>query len=180
MRTAVDKVHKGKGRTVNARFAVMCAHCLCDPDFCNVASGWEKGRVEKNVQDNRRRIWIEAVRHRFGSEQSLPLPYRGDRQRKPPLLAQQRFGEEAHQGQGAGPQGQRQGRFHGRHRLAPPRVARRCGLRPSRLGTRIHRHDQADKLATWLAIEATQIAETAAQSAADPHTLCRCKMHLLW
>ena len=67
MRTAVDKVHKGKGRTVNARFAVMCAHYLYDPDFCNVASGWEKGRVEKNVQDSRRRIWIEAARRRFGS-----------------------------------------------------------------------------------------------------------------
>ena len=67
MRTAVDKVHKGKGRTVNARFAVMCAHYLYDPDFCNVASGWEKGRVEKNVQDSRRRIWIEASRRRFGS-----------------------------------------------------------------------------------------------------------------
>ena len=67
MRTAVDKVHKGKGRTVNARFAVMCAHDLYDPDFCNVASGWEKGRVEKNVQDSRRRIWIEASRRRFGS-----------------------------------------------------------------------------------------------------------------
>jgi hypothetical protein len=49
MRTAVDKVHKGKGRTVNARFAVMCAHCLYDPDFCNVASGWEKGRGEERA-----------------------------------------------------------------------------------------------------------------------------------
>jgi len=67
MRTAVDKVHKGKGRTVNARFSVMCAHYLYDPDFCNVASGWEKGRVEKNVQDSRRRIWIDAARHRFSS-----------------------------------------------------------------------------------------------------------------
>jgi transposase len=67
MRTAVDKVHKGKGRTVNARFAVMCAHYLYDPDFCNVASGWEKGRVEKNVQDSRRRIWIDAAKRRFGS-----------------------------------------------------------------------------------------------------------------
>jgi hypothetical protein len=38
----------------------MCAHYLFDPDFCNVASGWEKGVVEKNVQDSRRRIWIEA------------------------------------------------------------------------------------------------------------------------
>ena len=57
MKTAVDKVKKGKGRVVNARFAAMCAHYLFDADFCNVASGWEKGVVEKNVQDSRRRIW---------------------------------------------------------------------------------------------------------------------------
>ncbi|MEZ5608816.1 MAG: IS21 family transposase [Burkholderiaceae bacterium] len=67
MRTAVDKVQKGKGRIVNARFANLCAHYLFDPDFCNVASGWEKGVVEKNVQDSRRRIWIEASTRRFGS-----------------------------------------------------------------------------------------------------------------
>ena len=67
MKTAVDKVKKGKGRIVNARFAVMCNHYLFDPDFCNVASGWEKGVVEKNVQDSRRRIWIEAGERRFGS-----------------------------------------------------------------------------------------------------------------
>jgi transposase len=67
MRTAVDKVLKGKGRVVNGRFEVMCAHYLFDPDFCNVASGWEKGVVEKNVQDSRRRIWIDAARQRFGS-----------------------------------------------------------------------------------------------------------------
>ncbi len=67
MKTAVDKVGKGKGRIVNARFAVMCAHYLFDADFCNVASGWEKGVVEKNVQDSRRRIWIEAAKQRFGS-----------------------------------------------------------------------------------------------------------------
>jgi hypothetical protein len=45
----------------------MCAHYLYDPDFCNVASGWEKGVVEKNVQDSRRRIWIDAAKQRFGS-----------------------------------------------------------------------------------------------------------------
>ena len=55
MKTAVDKVKKGKGRIVNERFATMCAHYLVEPDFCNVASGWEKGVVEKNVQDSRRR-----------------------------------------------------------------------------------------------------------------------------
>jgi len=71
MKTAVDKVKKGKGRVVNARFAAMSAHYLFDPDFCNVASGWEKGRVEKNVQDSRRRVWIEAARRRFGSFDEL-------------------------------------------------------------------------------------------------------------
>jgi hypothetical protein len=67
MKTAVDKVKKGKGRVVNARFAAMCAHYLFDADFCNRASGWEKGRVEKDVQDSRRRIWVEAGQRRFGS-----------------------------------------------------------------------------------------------------------------
>ena len=67
MKTAVDKVKKGKGRVVNARFAVMCAHYLFDADFCNVASGWEKGVVEKNVQDSRRRIWLDAQKIQWGS-----------------------------------------------------------------------------------------------------------------
>jgi transposase len=67
MKTAVDKVKKGKERIVNARFAALCAHYLFEADFCNVASGWEKGVVEKNVQDSRRRIWQEAGKQRFGS-----------------------------------------------------------------------------------------------------------------
>ena len=67
MKTAVDKVNKGKGRVVNARFAVMCAHYLFDADFCNVASGWEKGVVEKNVQDSRRRIWLDAQKRQFST-----------------------------------------------------------------------------------------------------------------
>ena len=67
MKTAVDKVKKGKGRRVNERFATMCAHYLVDPDFCNVASGWEKGVVEKNVQDSRRRVWLDAGKERFGT-----------------------------------------------------------------------------------------------------------------
>jgi transposase len=67
MKTAVDKVKKGKGRIVNTRFSAMASHYLFDPDFCNVASGWEKGVVEKNVQDSRRRIWQEAGKERFGS-----------------------------------------------------------------------------------------------------------------
>jgi hypothetical protein len=42
-------------------------HYLFEPDFCNVASGWEKGVVEKNVQDSRQRIWASAREERFGS-----------------------------------------------------------------------------------------------------------------
>ena len=67
----LDKVKKGKGRVVNARFAVMCAHYLFDADFCNVASGWEKGVVEKNVQDSRRRIWIDAQTRKWGGFEEL-------------------------------------------------------------------------------------------------------------
>lgn len=73
MKTAVDKVKKGKQRTVNQRFAAMASHYLFDPDFCNVASGWEKGRVEKNVQDSRPRIWQEAAQERFSSFAELNL-----------------------------------------------------------------------------------------------------------
>jgi transposase len=67
MKTAVDKVQPGKARLVNARFAAMASHYLFDTDFCNVASGWEKGVVEKGIQDSRRRIWQEASQRRFGS-----------------------------------------------------------------------------------------------------------------
>ena len=40
---------------------------------CNVASGWEKGVVEKNVQDARRRIWIDAKAQRFSSFEELNI-----------------------------------------------------------------------------------------------------------
>jgi transposase len=71
MKTAVDKVCKGKGRVVNTRFFAMTAHYLFDPDFCNVASGWEKGVVEKNVQDSRRRVWMDAKQQRFSTFDEL-------------------------------------------------------------------------------------------------------------
>jgi transposase len=57
MRTAVDKVGRGKERQVNARFAAMVSHFLFESEFCNPASGWEKGQIEKNVQDARHRLW---------------------------------------------------------------------------------------------------------------------------
>ena len=57
MGTAVDRVGAGKVRQVNARFAAMAGHDRFEPTFCSPASGWEKGRAEKNVQDARRQIW---------------------------------------------------------------------------------------------------------------------------
>jgi len=47
MRTAVDKVGRGKERQVNARFSAMVSHFLFEAEFCNPASGWEKGQIEK-------------------------------------------------------------------------------------------------------------------------------------
>ena len=58
MKTAVDRVGTGKARQVNARFAAMASHYLFDAEFCNPASGWEKGQIEKNVQDARHRLWV--------------------------------------------------------------------------------------------------------------------------
>jgi Mu transposase-like protein len=64
MRTAVDKVGRGKERRVNARFSAMVSHflfeaefCNFEAEFCNAASGWEKGQIEKNVRDARHRLW---------------------------------------------------------------------------------------------------------------------------
>ncbi|TDX62833.1 transposase [Methylosinus sp. sav-2] len=57
MRAAIDKVGRGKERQVNARFAAMVSHFLFEAAFCNPASGWEKGQIEKNVQDARHRLW---------------------------------------------------------------------------------------------------------------------------
>lgn len=62
MRTAIDKVGRGKERDVNIRFQAMASHYLFEPDFCNPASGWEKGQIEKNVQDARHRFFQPVPR----------------------------------------------------------------------------------------------------------------------
>ena len=60
MKTAVDRIGKGKARDVNLRFKVMVNHYVFDAEFCNAAAGWEKGQIEKNVQDSRHRLWHGA------------------------------------------------------------------------------------------------------------------------
>jgi len=71
MKTAVDQVGRGKERTVNARFQALCGHYLFEPEFCNRAAGWEKGIVEKNVQDRRRQVWREAAERRWTDLEAL-------------------------------------------------------------------------------------------------------------
>lgn len=71
MKTAVDKVGVGKKRVINARFEAMTGHYLFEPEFCNVASGWEKGIVEKNVRDRRSSIWHRATKQRWSDLAAL-------------------------------------------------------------------------------------------------------------
>lgn len=60
MKTAVDKIGRGKQRQINKRFYAMVGHYLFEPEFCNPASGWEKGQVEKAVLDARHGLWYDA------------------------------------------------------------------------------------------------------------------------
>lgn len=62
MKTAVDKVGRGKERVINRRFQTMVSHYLFEAEFCNPAAGWEKGQIEKSVQDARHSVWQEAPR----------------------------------------------------------------------------------------------------------------------
>ena len=71
MKTAVDQVLAGKKRKINSRFEAMSGHYLFEPEFCNVASGWEKGIVEKNVRDRRTSIWHHAKDRRWVSWEEL-------------------------------------------------------------------------------------------------------------
>ena len=57
MKTAVDRVGKGKQRDINTRFQAMASHYVFEPEFCNPAAGWEKGQIEKSVRDARTRLW---------------------------------------------------------------------------------------------------------------------------
>jgi len=45
MKTAVNKILKGKERSFNNRFGQMCSHYLFDPVACSPAAGWETPTV---------------------------------------------------------------------------------------------------------------------------------------
>ncbi len=63
MSTAVTRILKGKQREYNQRFVQMCSHYLVKPVACTPGAGWEKGQIEKQVQDVRK--WIFTPRPKF-------------------------------------------------------------------------------------------------------------------
>lgn len=62
MTTAIKKVLQGKDRILNEQFAQMASHYLFEVVACTPASGWEKGRVEKQVGDTRRNFFTPLLK----------------------------------------------------------------------------------------------------------------------
>lgn len=62
MKTAIDKVLRGKDREFNKRFLQMCSHHLFKPTACTPAAGWEKGQVERQVSTCRCNFFTPLVK----------------------------------------------------------------------------------------------------------------------
>lgn len=58
----VLKVGRGKEREFNPRFLECASHYLFKPTACTTASGWEKGRVERQVETVRDRYFKPLLR----------------------------------------------------------------------------------------------------------------------
>ena len=58
MKTAVKTILTGKERIEQENFIKFRNHYLFDADFCNPASGWEKGKVENLVGTSRRNFLV--------------------------------------------------------------------------------------------------------------------------
>lgn len=61
-KTIVHRILKGKERDMNKRFTRLASHYLFEPVMCNPASGWEKGQVEKQVQDVRNQVFCPKLK----------------------------------------------------------------------------------------------------------------------
>jgi transposase len=62
LKTAVNKILKGKERNFNNRFTQLCSHYLYEPIGCTPAAGWEKGQVENQVGVARRRFFTPQLK----------------------------------------------------------------------------------------------------------------------
>ena len=126
-RTGIPALQPGRrGVAVPPAGRAVRAHQRADHD---------QPRLRRVVQRVRRREDDDGV----AGPAHASLPHRGDRQREPSLPAQQRGGQEAHQGARAGPQGD--GASAADVSLtSSPRGEIRYGLRPSRLPPRNASH----------------------------------------
>ena len=61
-KTIVQSIGKGKEREYNRKFLQLASHYLFEPCACTPSSGWEKGRVERQVGTNRKSIFIPCLR----------------------------------------------------------------------------------------------------------------------
>ena len=62
MKTAVDTVFIGKERDFNRKFLLLMDHYLLEPTACSPAAGWEKGRVERQVDYLRNWIFLPKLK----------------------------------------------------------------------------------------------------------------------
>ena len=62
LKTAVNKILKGKERNFNNRFVQLCSHYLYEPIGCTPGAGWEKGQVENQVGLARRRFFTPQLK----------------------------------------------------------------------------------------------------------------------
>ena len=61
-KTIVQTIGKGKDREYNRKFMQLASHYLFEPCACTPASGWEKGRVERQIGTNRKSIFTPCLR----------------------------------------------------------------------------------------------------------------------
>jgi len=60
-KTMVTYVSRSKDRIFHPRFLALMNHYVIEPVACTPASGWEKGQVEKQVQDIRRQLFTPKL-----------------------------------------------------------------------------------------------------------------------
>ncbi len=60
-KTMVIQVSRSKDRVFHPRFLAMMNHYVVEPVACTPASGWEKGQVERQVQDLRKTLFAPKL-----------------------------------------------------------------------------------------------------------------------
>ena len=80
MKTAVDRVGRGKERQINMRFLAMTNHYVYEPEFCNPAAGWVEPACRHRFETageggrSRRTFGILVIRCCKGCRTFLTLP----------------------------------------------------------------------------------------------------------